>query len=245
VTDFERNLYQWQLSVPGFGEAGQAKLKKSSVLISRVGGVGGAAAYQLAAAGVGRLVLAHAGNLRTDDLNRQILMRADAVGKLRVDCAAQTLLAFNPTIEVVPVPENISASNAARLVAQVDLVVDCAPLFEERYAMNREAVRQNRPMVECAMYELEAQLTAIRPRQSACLACVYPEAPPDWTRHFPVFGAVSGTIGSLAAMEAIKILAGFGSPLFDRLLCCDLRSMNFRTVNTRRLLSCPVCGTQV
>ena len=110
--------------------------------------------------------------------------------------------------------------------------------------MNREAVRQNKPMVECAMFELEAQLIAIRPGQSACLACLYPEPPPDWTRHFPVFGAVAGTIGCLAAMEAIKILADLGSPLFDRLLSCDLRSMNFRTLHTQRLPSCAVCGVR-
>ena len=239
MTDSER--YEWQLWVDGFGAAGQDKLRQASVLISRVGGVGGAVAFQLAAAGVGRLVLAHAGTLKPSDLNRQILMREACLGQSRVDCAAATLRAFNPDIEVIPVAENISSANAAHLVQQADLVVDCAPLFPERYQMNLAAVRQGKPMVECAMYELEAQLTTVLPGRSACLACLYPEAPPTWTRQFPVFGAVAGTIGALAAMEAIKVLANLGTPLADRLLHCDLRSMHFEILKTRRNPACPVC----
>lgn len=242
LTDVERQVYEWQLWVDGFGEAGQRRLKNAAVLVSRAGGVGGMVALELAAAGVGKVILAHAGNLKPSDLNRQILMTHDWLGRPRVECAAQRLRALNPRLEIMAVPENLSEANAARLVGQADLVVDCAPLFTERFLMNREAVRQRKPMVECAMYELEAHLTTILPGQTPCLACLYPEPPPDWRRQFPVFGAVAGTVGCLAAMEAIKLLSGLGEPLSGRLLTCDLRTMKFRTVKTLRRQDCRVCG---
>ncbi len=242
LTDIEKAVYEWQLWVPGFGEQGQEKLKGASVLISRCGGVGGAAAFQLAAAGVGRLVLAHGGNLKPGDLNRQLLMKHEWLGKPRVECAARTLRELNPRLEILAVPENISEANAARLVAEADLVMDCAPLFTERFLMNREAVRQRKPLIECAMYDLEAQVTTVVPGEGPCLACLYPEAPGWWKRQFPVFGAVSGVAGNIGAMEAIKVLSGLGTPLIGRLLHCDLRTMNFRVLKTRRDPKCKVCG---
>lgn len=238
----DREVYSWQLPVTGFGEPGQQKLKGASVLISRCGGLGGVVAYELAAAGVGRLVLAHAGTIKPSDLNRQLLMTHEGIGKLRVESAARRLRELNPHLEIVAVPENLNPANAERLVAEVDLMVDCAPLFEERYLMNQQAVRQRKPMVECAVYELEAHLTTILPGETPCLRCLYPENSTTWTRRFPVFGAVSGAMGSLAAMEAIKVLAGFGEPLRGRMLTYDLRDMSFRTYRVRRNPQCPECG---
>ncbi|MFV2067395.1 MAG: ThiF family adenylyltransferase [Pirellulales bacterium] len=243
LTDEERATYEWQMVVGGFGEQGQQRLKGATVLISRVGGVGGTVAYELAAAGVGHLVLAHAGNTRLDDLNRQLLMTHDNLGRPRVPCAARRLQELNPRLRVTPVAENISEDNVAQLVDQVDLIVDCAPLFEERYAMNREAVRQGKPLVECAMYELEAHLTTIVPGKGPCLSCLWPQKPDSWTRKFPVFGAVSGAVGCLAAMEAIKVLAGLGHPLLGRLMTLDLFTMTSRTVDVARREDCPICGS--
>lgn len=242
LTDAERAQYEWQLWVSGFGEAGQERLKGASVLVSRVGGVGGAAAYELAAAGVGRLLLAHAGTLEPADLNRQLLMSHAGLGQARVELAAQRLRQLNPLVTVETVAENVNEANVARLVGQVDLVVDAAPRFRERLLLNREAVRQGKPLVDCAMYELEAQLTTILPGRTACLACLYPTEPPQWNRRFPVFGAVAGMIGCLGALEAIKVLAGLGEPLLDRLLVCDLGDMSFRTVSLQRRSDCPECG---
>jgi molybdopterin-synthase adenylyltransferase len=243
LTPLEKSLYEWQLWVPGFGEAGQRKLKSASVLISRCGGVGGAAAQQLAAAGVGRLVLAHAGNLKPSDLNRQILMRHDGLGQPRVDQAARHLRELNPHICIDAVPENVTDANAAGLVGRVDLVLDAAPRFEERLRLNREAVRQKKPLVDCAMRELAVQLTTVLPGRTPCLACLYPEAPPDWKREFPVLGAVSGVAGCLGAIEAIKVLTGLGEPLLGKLLVGDLRTMVFRTLKTRRDPRCLVCAS--
>jgi molybdopterin/thiamine biosynthesis adenylyltransferase len=242
LTDSEKALYEWQMWVPDFGAAGQQRLRDASVLVSRVGGVGGAAAQQLAAAGVGRIVLAHAGQLRPSDLNRQVLMSHPRLGSSRVEQAACRLRELNPHIVVETMAENISEDNAARLVAGVDLVVGCAPRFAERLLLNREAVRQGKPLVDCAMYELDVQLTTIVPGRTPCLACLVPDAPPSWKREFPVFGAVAGVVGSLGAMEAIKVLAGFGEPLLGRLLLGDLRTMRFRQVQVYRRDDCKVCG---
>jgi molybdopterin-synthase adenylyltransferase len=242
LTAEERATYEWQMWVPGVGEEGQRKLKAASVLVTRVGGLGGLVAYELAAAGVGRLILAHAGRVKPGDLNRQLLMTHDSLGSSRVECAARRLIELNPRLDVVAVPENVTAENAARLVGLADVVACAAPLFEERFRLNEQCVRQGKPMIDCAMYELTGQLTTIVPGQTACLACRVPQAPPTWSRQFPVLGAVSGTVGCLGAMEAVKLITGLGEPLADRLLTFDLRDGRFRTVKIARRSDCPICG---
>jgi molybdopterin/thiamine biosynthesis adenylyltransferase len=239
--DEERATYEWQMWVDGFGESGQRRLKGASVLVSRLGGVGGTAAYYLAAAGIGRLVLAHAGAAEPSDLNRQLLMTHAGLGQPRIDSACRRLRELNPRLELVPVGENVGDGNADRLVAQADVVVACAPRFGERLALNRAAVAQGKPLVNCAMYELQAEITTVIPGRTACLACVTPVEPPTWNRRFPVFGAVAGTIGAMGAMEAIKLIAGFGEPLAGRLLMLDLGSVRTRTLAIARDPACPVC----
>lgn len=241
LTPEERSTYEWQLDVPGHGERGQERLKGATVLVSRVGGLGGVVAYELAAAGVGALILAHAGDVKPSDLNRQLLMTHDALGTSRVASAARRLRELNPRLGVEAIPENVGEENAASLVALADVVVDCAPLFSERFLLNRESQRQKKPMVECAMYELEARITTFLPGKTPCLRCLHPEDPPAWRRRFPVFGAVSGTVGCLAAMEAIKLVSGFGDLLAGRLLSFDLRDMTFREARIQRRSGCPEC----
>jgi molybdopterin/thiamine biosynthesis adenylyltransferase len=242
LTADERQRYEWQMWVRGFGEEGQRHLKNSRVLISRIGGVGGTAAMLLAAAGVGRLVLAHAGDVRPDDLNRQLLMTTDWIGKPRVESARRRLRELNPHVEVEIIAENVSESNAANLVSRCDVLVGAAPLFAERLLMNREAIRQQKPLVDSAMYELEGRLTTIIPGRTPCLACLVPEPPPNWRREFPVFGAVASAVGSLAAMEVVKLISGVGEPLTGRLLTFDLRDMSFQTISIARRPDCPICG---
>ncbi len=243
LTDEERDIYKWQMWVPDCGEAGQEKLKKATVMVSRVGGIGGLVAYELAAAGVGKLVLAHAGNVQPSDLNRQLLITHDWIGKPRIESIERRLLELNPRLQIKAVNANVSDENAEYLVAQSDLIVDCAPLFVERFAMNRQAVLQRKPIVECAMYELEAQLTTVIPGQTPCLNCLFPDEPPTWRREFPVFGAVSGSVACLAAMEAIKLITGIGTPLLNRWLRYDLREMQFRVLKIARRVNCQTCGS--
>lgn len=242
LTDEERSIYQWQMWLPDLGEAGQEKLKNAKVMISRVGGVGSVVAYELAAAGVGTLVLAHAGNVKPSDLNRQLLMTHDWIGKPRIESIRRRLLELNPRLNLITIPENVNDQNAPSLIEQCDVVVDCAPLFTERFAMNQAIVEQNKPLIECAMYDMEAQLTTIIPGQSPCLRCIFPEAPPTWKREFPVLGAVSGTIACMGAVEAVKTITGIGENMSGRLLHIDFRRMSFQTMKVARRSNCPTCG---
>ena len=242
LTDQEKAVYEWQMWVPEFGEEGQRRLKAASVLVTRCGGLGCVVAYELAAAGIGKLILAHSGNVKPSDLNRQLLMTHDWLGKPRVESARRRLLELNPRVEIDVVNDNVNEANAAQLVSSADVVVDCAPLFDERFLLNRECIRQDKPLVDCAMYDLETHITTIIPGQSPCLNCLYPQRPPAWRREFPVFGAVSGMVACLGAIEAIKLIAGFGETLAGRLLIGDLRAMTFRTMRISRRDDCDVCG---
>ncbi len=242
LTQEERDTYAWQIKTADFGEQGQERLKNASVLVTRCGGLGSVVAYELAAAGIGKLVLAHGGNIKPSDLNRQLLMTHAALGTSRVESARRRLLEFNPRLSIEAVPENATEQNVATLVGQADVIVDCAPLFEERFLLNREAVAQKKPLVECAMYDTEAHITTIVPGKTPCLRCLYPEKPPMWRREFPVFGAVSGMVGCMGAMEAIKLIAGFGESLTGKLMICDLRTMQFRGMNIRRNENCVECA---
>lgn len=242
LTPEERAIYEWQMWIPGFGEEGQRKLKGASVLISRVGGLGGVVAYQLAAAGIGRLVLAMGGKVKPSDLHRHLQQSHDRIGEPRLPGVVKRLRELNPRVDIVAVEDNVSGDNADGLVAQADVVVDAAPLFTERYALNAAAVRAGKPMVECAMFAMEAHITTILPGRTPCLRCLTPEPPPAWKRQFPVLGAVSGTVGCLGAIEVVKLLTGIGEPLAGTLLAMDLGSMQFRRLKVARREDCPVCG---
>jgi len=243
LNEEERATYEWQMTVPGFGEAGQEKLRNACVMVSRCGGLGSVVAYELAAAGIGQLVLAHGGNVKHSDLNRQLLMTYDWLGKPRIESVERRLKELNPRLEIVGVNANVNEQNVEELTQQADVIVDCAPLFQERYLMNEQAVRQGKPLVECAMYELEAQITTVAPGKTACLSCLYPEFPDQWKREFPVIGAVPGTLGCIAAMEAIKVISGLGTPLYNQLLRFDLRHVSFLKTAITRRAGCQTCGT--
>lgn len=244
LTPRELARHEWQLWCPGVGERGQQQLKAATVLISRCGGVGGAIAQQLAVAGVGRLILAHAGSLEPSDLNRQILMRDDGLGHPRVDLARQRLHELNPDIIVEVVPENISTQNAEALVRKADITGCACPRFEERFALNAECVRQGKPLVHAAMFDFDFQVAVFHPPVTGCLRCLTPDPPVWWRRQFPVFGAVSAVAGALAAVEIIKLLTGVGDSLAGRLVAGDLRRSHLHTLTLPRDPACPECGRQ-
>jgi len=242
LTPDDRSRYEWQMWVPGVGEEGQRKLKAATVLISRVGGLGGLVALELAAAGVGRLILAHGGNLKPADLNRQLLQTTDHIGQPRIDSILRRLRDLNPTIILEGHPSNITPELAENLVPQADIIVDAAPLFQERLTLNDAAMRHRKPMVECAMHNLEASVTTFIPGRTGCLRCYVPEVPASWTRQFPVFGAVSGTAACLGAMEVIKLITGIGEPLAGHLLTIDHSTARSRSIKLPHRPDCPSCS---
>ncbi|MEO0406700.1 MAG: HesA/MoeB/ThiF family protein [Cyanobacteria bacterium P01_A01_bin.135] len=242
LTATEIDRYRRQMMLPGLGEAGQRQLKGTTALVTGVGGLGGTAALYLAVAGVGKLILVRGGNLQRDDLNRQVLMTDDWVGKPRVFKAQETLAKLNPDIEIEAVCEYVSADNIDALVQQTDIALDCAFDFKERELLNAACIRWEVPMVEAAMNSMEAYLTTIVPGQTPCLTCLFPEKP-DWDRWgFGVLGAVSGTLACLAALEAIKLVTGLGEPLLGQLLTMDLARAEFAKRRAYHDPDCPVCG---
>ena len=238
----DRQTYAWQLDIPDFGETAQVKLRDTTALISRVGGLGGPLALQLAAAGVGKLILAHGGNLRDDDLNRQVLMAREDIGRPRSTCAAETLQRFKPEIEIEAIPSNISAQNAAELVGRSDIVFDCAPLFEERFLMNQQCVSQGKMLVDSAMFNFDGQVIPIVAGETPGMACIYPAPPEHWKRRFPVLGAVSAMTANIAALEGIKLITGVAPAALGKMILLDARTMSLEQIAISRRANCPVCG---
>ncbi len=237
--------YDRQLLLKGFGLKGQEKLRSSTAFIAGVGGLGGTAALYLAVAGIGKLILLHEGPLELPDLNRQILMKNDWMGRDRVFCAQNTLHEINPEVEVRAINDKVRKETITDHLMEADIVLDCRHNFGERYLLNEACVQLNKPMVEAAMEGMEAYLTTVYPGKTPCLACLYPEGRPEWDHlGFPVLGGVSGALGALAAIEAIKVLTGFGEPLYSKKLAFDAAVMEFKKFNLVKNFDCPVCKTQ-
>jgi len=250
LTEFERVRFARHLSL--VTEEGQKRLRQATALITRCGGVGGAAALYLAAAGIGRLIIIHEGNTTPSNLNRMILQTHDWIGKPRIVKIRESIHRFNPDVELVTIAEPFTEALGDKLVPKADVLLSCTPVWEERVALNAVAVRHRTPLVEAAMNGMEGRLTVIVPGETPCLRCLYPEDPTgDWWDPwgFPVLGAVAGMTGCFAAIEAVKLIVGqatnrhrLGQPLTNRLLVFDTATHTYRTVRIRRRPECPVCG---
>ncbi len=237
--DLER--YRRQLMLNGFTVDHQRRLKNSSALIAGVGGLGGTAALYLAAAGIGRMILVHAGKLTVSNMNRQILMK-NRIGKSRVVLARETIQEMNPDVKVEIHDERITNQNAGILLRSAQIALSARPNFEERRILNKACVEKGLPMVEAAMNGMEGYLFNVIPRVASCIHCVYPEDDPSWQElGFPVLGAVSGMLGCMMAIEAIKLLTGYGKPLFSEMLVYNTINMDFKKVKIPRDESCEVC----
>jgi len=192
---------------------------------------------------VGKLVIAHGGNVTPSNLNRQVLMRADGVGQPRVDQAVETLRRFTADTEIIGYAADASDENAAGWVEQVDVVCDTSPDFAERLILNRECWRQGKVLVDSGMNGMECQLTVVKPPNTPCLQCLVPEVPDWWDpKGFGVLGAVSGALAAMTALEAVKMITGYGTPLLGRMLTFDTEDMTFQTFDLHRRPGCPVCG---
>ena len=243
LTTKELERYRRQIMLPGFGVEAQKTLKNSTAIVSGVGGLGGTVALYLAVAGIGKLILVRGGNLTLDDMNRQILMTDDWVGKTRVLKAQETLNKINPDVEIEAIAEFVTAENVDPLVRKSDIALSCAFDFKERDLLNAACVLWNKPMVEAAMDGMDAYLTTIVPGKTPCLSCMFPEKPPEWDkRGFGVVGAVPGTLACLAALEAVKYLTGVSEPLLGKLLTMDLNRLEFAKRRPYHDPDCPVCG---
>lgn len=241
VSEMER--YKRQLMLEGFTPGHQALLKNSTAFVAGIGGLGGTAALYLAAAGIGKLVLVHRGDLTLSNMNRQILMREDWIGRSRVVMAKKTIGEINSGVVVDIHDRWITEPGLDELLPGVDITLSARPNFRERRILNRACIEGGVPMVEAAMDGMEAYLFNVLPGMTPCLDCVFPGDDPRWQElGFPVLGAVSGTLGCLMAIETIKILTGFGKPLVSKMLTFNLLDMRFKTLNIHRDENCSVCG---
>jgi molybdopterin-synthase adenylyltransferase len=241
LTHADRERYRRQLMLPGFTETHQKRLKNSSALVAGVGGLGGTAALYLAAAGIGRLVLAHAGTVTLSNMNRQVLMK-NRIGKSRVVQAKKTIREMNPDTAIDIVDDRITEGNAASLINSVQIALSARPNFQERRVLNKACIEKGIPMVEAAMNGTEGYIFNVIPRVASCVHCVYPEDDPSWEElGFPVLGAVSGMLGCIMALETIKLLTGYGKPLLSEMLVFDTMDMDFKKVRVPRNESCEVC----
>ncbi|TAL25453.1 MAG: HesA/MoeB/ThiF family protein [Nitrospirae bacterium] len=241
LNEYER--YRRQLMHEGFVLEHQQRLGNSTALIAGVGGVGGTAALYLAAAGIGKMILAHYGNLTLSNMNRQILMKNDWIGKSRVVRAKEAIKEINPDVEVEIFDERLSENNIERLLDGVRIAISARPNFQERRILNNVCVKKNIPMVEGAMNGMEGYLFNIIPKVTPCLNCLYPVDNPEWKElGFPVLGAVSGTLGCLMSIEAIKLLTGYGKPLISRMLLINVMDMEFKKLKIYRDPDCAVCS---
>jgi molybdopterin/thiamine biosynthesis adenylyltransferase len=241
LDDQEIRRYDRQILIKDFGLAGQEKLKKSRILIAGAGGLGSAASYYLAAAGVGHLRIVDRDQVELSNLNRQILHWEKDLGRYKVDSAQEKLTSLNPGIEVETRKEEINEATLPALMAECDLVVDGLDNFPTRYLINEQVFRQGIPFIYGGILGLMGMATVIRPGQTPCLKCLFPQAPPP--QKFPVLGTTPGIIGLIEANEAIKYLVGLGTLLTGRLLVYNGLEMRFSEVQIESSPDCPVCSS--
>jgi len=210
------------------------------------GGLGCPAALYLAASGIGRLTLADADAVDLTNLQRQILYRTESVGGRKVAEAARTLEAINPDVEVVALDRRVDAGTVERLVAEADVVLDCSDNFATRHLLNRACVKLARPLVSGAAIRFDGQLMVfdLRRPEAPCYACLFPEdgeVEEVQCSTMGVLAPLTGTIGAMQAMEAVKLLAGAGETPLGRLTLVDAKASDLRTVRVQKDAACAVC----
>lgn len=246
LNDEELLRYSRQILLQQVDVEGQLRLKNSKVLIVGLGGLGSPVSLYLAAAGVGTLYLADFDHLDLSNLQRQIVHDNAAVGQLKVQSAQARLEGLNPQVTVHTISDQLSAENLPELLQEVDLVVDCTDNFTIRGQLNEACFAAKKVLVSGAAIRGEGQVSVYDPAHadSPCYHCVFGDGGEEGLTcsEAGVLGPLVGLIGSLQALEVLKILAGFGEPLIGRLLLVDALTSRFRELKLRRDLSCQVCG---
>lgn len=245
MNDEQLLRYSRQIMLPDVDIDGQEKLLAARVLIIGLGGLGSPVAMYLAAAGVGRLVLADFDAVDLSNLQRQIAHTSARIGVNKAVSAAQSLRELNPEIAIECIEKILDADNLAEQVQQADVVVDCTDNFATRFAINAACVAAKVPLVSGAAIRLEGQVAVFDMRNEACpcYRCLYEEDSDDATcAANGVLAPLVGIIGSMQALETIKLICGFGTSLTGRLLLLDARHMQWREMKLPKDHQCPVCG---
>ncbi len=237
--------YSRHIIMPQVGSIGQRKLLDAKVLLIGAGGLGSPAALYLAAAGVGTLGLIDFDVVDLSNLQRQLLHQTKDVGRPKVESARDTIAAYNPDVTVEPHETPLTSDNALDILGQYDFILNGVDNFPARYLANDAAYMLGKTLVDGSIFLFEGQASVYVPG-SGCYRCLFPSPPPPGMvpscAEAGVLGVLPGIIGSVMAVEAIKLILGIGEPLIGRLLLFDALSMEFRQVKTRRDPKCPLCG---
>ena len=238
--------YSRHLLIPEVGLEGQRKLKGSSALIIGTGGLGSPVSLYLAAAGIGRIGLVDYDVVDTSNLQRQVIHGTSTVGKLKVESAREKLIDLNPDIQVDIYNEPYTSENALRIAANYDIILDGTDNFPTRYLTNDVAVFLGKPNVYASIYRFDGQVSVFYAKEGPCYRCLFPEPPPPGLvpscAEGGVLGVLPGTIGTLQATEALKVLLGIGEPLIGKLLLYNALDMTFDFVKLKKNPKCRVCG---
>lgn len=240
--------YSRHLLIPEVGLEGQKKLKAASVLIIGTGGLGSPVALYLAAAGVGRIGLVDYDVVDSSNLQRQVIHGTSGLGILKVESARRRMLDLNPDIQVEIYNEPFTSENALRIAANYDILIDGTDNFPTRYLVNDVCVLTGKPNVYGSIFRFDGQVSVFDARRGPCYRCLFPEPPPPGLvpscAEGGVLGVLPGTIGTLQATEALKLILGIGEPLIGRLLLYNALDMSFEFVKLRKNPQCKICGPQ-
>ncbi|MCX6060262.1 MAG: molybdopterin-synthase adenylyltransferase MoeB [Chloroflexi bacterium] len=238
--------YSRHLLIPEVGLEGQRKLKNSSALIVGTGGLGSPVALYLAAAGVGRIGLVDYDVVEPSNLQRQVIHGTSTVGKLKVDSAKEKLQDLNPDIQIDIYNEPFTSANAMRIAKDYDVLIDGTDNFPTRYLTNDVCVFLGKPNIYGSIFRFDGQLSVFYAKEGPCYRCLFPEPPPPGLipscAEGGVLGILPGTIGTLQATEALKVLLGIGEPMIGKLLLYNALDMSFDFVNLKKNPKCRVCG---
>ncbi len=238
--------YSRHLLIPEVGLEGQRKLRNSSALIIGTGGLGSPVALYLAAAGIGRIGLVDYDVVDSSNLQRQVIHGTSTIGKLKVESARDKLMDLNPDIQVDVYNEPYTSENALRIAKDYDIILDGTDNFPTRYLTNDVAVFLSKPNVYASIYRFDGQVSVFYAKEGPCYRCLFPEPPPPGLvpscAEGGVLGVLPGTIGTIQATEALKVLLGIGEPLIGKLLLYNALDMSFDFVRLKKNPNCRVCG---
>ncbi|SHJ00689.1 Molybdopterin or thiamine biosynthesis adenylyltransferase [Shimia gijangensis] len=246
-TDTELNRYARHIVLREIGGLGQKKLKDAKVLVIGAGGLGSPALLYLAAAGVGTIGIVDDDEVDNSNLQRQVIHQDRSIGSAKVFSAMEAMKAQNPFVEVKPYHRRLTEDDAAALIGDYDLVLDGTDNFSTRYLVNRICAALGKPLISGALSQWEGQLSVFDPASDApCYQCVFPEAPADGLApscsEAGVIGPLPGVIGSMMAVEAVKVIAGAGAPLRGEMMIYDALYGESRKITLKKRDDCPVCG---
>ena len=237
--------YSRQIMLPEVEIAGQQALLDARVLIIGMGGLGSPAALYCAAAGIGTLAISDFDEVDLSNLQRQIVHRQSTIGQPKVDSARQTLNELNPECEIVTLPEKLEGDALREQIRLADVVLDCSDRFSTRFAINAACVAEKTPLVSGAAIQFGGQLAVFDPRQpeNPCYRCLYDDSDDEAMRcaENGVISPLVGVIGTMQALEAVKLISGAGKTASDRLLIFDALNTQWRSMNLSKDPACPVC----